>query len=285
VESKLIDLNLPTIAARLPDAILDPNDPNRAEALAQLGLLQIDQKDQAGALATQAIQASAAIKKSPKGPPEPPPPSLIALMVALDHSDAKKLSPPKDNSPLELRVGFTWGWAYRGQLGEARALATSAGPASHQLEALIALVAVLLEKKADIEMDLASAVDRIEPALKEKDTKATPWTLYRLAGLAVRAGKLDFASKVADLISDSDLRYLAKLEIALATFDKKSDMDVLSHFAGQKPACRHALLELARRSTRSNGSSTVSNALNDWEPELRPLGYAGIALGMQDGEK
>src|SRR5205807_10069798 len=56
VERKLIDLNHASIASRLPDAILGPNDPNRAEALAQYGLLIIDQKEQANAQATQALQ-------------------------------------------------------------------------------------------------------------------------------------------------------------------------------------------------------------------------------------
>src|SRR6266852_3602347 len=57
VERKFLDLNLLNIAARLPDAILGPNDPDRAEALAQYGLLIVDQKEQANALATQALQA------------------------------------------------------------------------------------------------------------------------------------------------------------------------------------------------------------------------------------
>jgi hypothetical protein len=164
-------------------------------------------------------------------------------------------------------------------------LATSEGAASHQLQALIALVAALVDKKADIEVDLAATIERLEPAMKEKDLSISPWNLYRLVRLAHQGGKLDLASKVADQIPDSELRGRAKLEIALAGIDKQSDLQVLNSFAAQEPPCRHALLELARRSTRSGSSSAVSKAINSWKPDLRPLGYAGIALGMQDAEK
>lgn len=287
VERKLIDLNLSNFASRLPDNILDPNDPIRAEALAQFGLLQIDQKDQAGAQATQALQASSATKKNSKEPQAALPASLVALLVALDRKDVKELpsTPPKGKLPLELRIGYTWGLAYRGQVGEARALATSDGPASHQLQGLIALVTALVDKKADTEIDLAAAVVLVEPALKEKETSVTPWALYRLVRLAAHGGKLDSASKVADQIPDAELRERANLEIKLTGLDKKSDTEVLNHLAGQEPPCRHALLELARRATRSDGSSSVSTAVKGWKQELRPLGYAGVALGMQDAEK
>jgi hypothetical protein len=285
VESKLINLNLSNFAARLPDAVLDPNDSHRSEALAQYGLLIIDQKEQANAQATQALQAFTPAKKNAKEPAASLPASLIALLVALDRKDVKELSPPKNNPPLDVRVGYTWAWAYRGQIGEARALATSEGPASHQLQALIALVDALVDKKADVEVDLKAAIEKVEPALKEKDSNISSWTLYHLVQLAVRGGQLNLATKVADQIPDLNLRGLARWEVAQAAVDKQSDLEILNHFANQEPPCRHALLELARRSTRSGSSSAVSKAVDSWKQEVRPLGYAGIALGMQDTEK
>jgi hypothetical protein len=287
VERKLIDLNHSSIAGRLPDAILSPNDPSRAEALAQYGLLIIDQKEHANAQATQALQAFTPQKKDAKGKQTSFPPSLVALLVALDRKDVKDLppSPPKDNPPLELRVGFTWALAYRGQLGEARSVALSNGPASHQLQALIALIDALVEKPGDIEQDLSAAVERVDPALKEKDSNLSPWTVYGLARLAMRGGKLELARQAAEQIQDAALRSRANSEIVLAGNEKQSDVDVLNKLAGEKQPCRHGLLEVARRGTRSNGSSAVSKAVDGWEPELRPLGYAGIALGMQDTEK
>jgi hypothetical protein len=299
VEGKLINLNLPNFAARLPDAVLDPNDPHRAEALAQYGLLIIDQKEQANAQATQALQASKPSKKNEKEPAFSLPASVIALLVALDRKDVKELTPPKSNPPLDVRVGYTWGLAYRGQVGEARALATSEGPASHQLQALIALVDALIDKNADIEVDLKAAVEKVEPVLKEKESNVSSWTLYHLVRLAVRGDKLVLAQKLADLIPDGSLRNLAKLEYiqtgvdnVVATppgalvYSKDFNMDALEYFINQDPPCRHALLESARRGTRTSGSSTVSESVQRWgKPELRPLGYAGIALGMQDAEK
>jgi len=225
------------------------------------------------------------MKKGPKSPPTSMPPSLVALLVALDHPEAKKLTPPKDNPPLELRVGFTWGWAYRGQVVEARALALSPGLASHQLQALMALISVLADKEAEVEVDLAAARDLVDPALKDKDTGVTSWTLYRLVQLGARGGKSDLASKIAEQIPDPDVRGWAEMDTWRPNMDKQSDLDVLSNYAGQKPPCRHLLLFLARRLTKSKGSSAVSKAVDGWEPELRPLGYAGVALGMQDAKK
>lgn len=287
VERKLIELNRASVAARLPDAILSPNDPNRAEALAQYGLLIIDQKEQANAQATQALQAVTPQKKDAKGKQTSFPSSLVALLVALDRKDVKDLppSPPKDNPPLEQRIGFTWALAYRGQVGEARAIALSNGPVSHQLQALIALIAALVEKQGDIGQDLSAAVERIDPAMKEKDSTLSPWTVYGLFRLAMHSGKSELAHQAAEQIPDAGLRSCANSEIVLAVIDKQSDVDVLNKLAGEKQPCRHGLLELARRSTRSDGNSAVSKAVDGWESDLRPLGYAGIALGMQDTEK
>ena len=206
-------------------------------------------------------------------------------MVALDRKDVKELSPPKENPPLELRVGFAWAWAYRGQLGEARALALSNGPASHQLQALIAVLAALVEKKADIENDLSLAIERVELALKEKDSNVSPWTLYHLVQLGARGGKPNMVSKMVHHIPDAELRGLADLEITLTILPNGPDTEGLNRLAAEKPACRHALLLLSRHNARYGSSSTVSKAIDGWEQELRPLGYAGIALGMQDSEK
>jgi hypothetical protein len=209
------------------------------------------------------------------------------LLVALDRKDLKELpeTPPKDNPPLEQRVGFTWAWAYRGQLGEARNLALASGPASHQLQALIALIAALVEKRADIGVDLVAAIERADPALKEKDANVSPWTLYRLVQLGARGGNPDQVAKIVPLISDADLRCRADLEIILATLQPHSTDEKWNELAAGKPPCRHALLVLSRHNTRYGSSSAVSKAVNNWEPELRPLGFAGIALGMQDAEK
>jgi hypothetical protein len=287
VERKLLALNLANVAGRLPDAILEPNDPNRAEALAQYGLLIIDQKEQANAQATQALQAFTPQKKNAKTPEAPLPPSLVALLVALDRKDVKELpaSLPKDNPPLQLRVGYTWALAYRGQVGEARALATSNGPASHQLRALIALLEVLVDKKADIDMDLSAAAERVESALKEKEANLSPWTLYHLVQLGGHGGKPNLVTRVVGLIPDAELRRLADLEVTQAMLGDSPETEKLNHFATQKPPCRHALVVLSRHNTRSGSSSSVSKAVESWEAELRPLGYAGIALGMQDAEK
>jgi hypothetical protein len=287
VERKLIDLNLSNIAVSLRDQVLDPNDPNRAEALAQFGLLQIDQKDQANAQANQALQAAAAIKKNPKAPQAPLPPSLVALLVALDRKDVKELpsTPPKGKLPLELRIGFAWGLAYRGQVGEARAVALADGPDSHQLQALIALISALVDKKADIDVDFTKAEGLAEPALKEKDSTVTPWTLYQLVSLGVRGGKV---AGIAYLFPEDELRGRAELEITFANF-KHPDIDEkeLSGELGKERPCRHAILVFTRHINRYGGKNWALPKDIDtwWKPELKPLGYAGVALGMQDREK
>jgi len=289
VESKLINLNLSNFAARLPDAVLDPNDPHRSEALAQYGLLIIDQKEQANAQATQALQAFTPAKKNAKEPTSSLPASLIALLVALDRKDVKELSPPKNNPPLDIRVGYAWALAYRGQVGEARALAMSEGPVSHQLQALIALLDALVDKKADIEVDLKAALERVGPALKEKEAGVSSWTLYHLVQLAVRAGK---GRQVGDMIKleipDPDLRGRAELEMVSAELDPLggSTKCLNDQHSETRPFCRHAVLVYSRQIARYGSSSGILKDIDRWwKPELKPLGYAGVALGMQDPEK
>src|SRR5262249_45952713 len=125
--------------------------------------------------------------------------------------------------------------------------------------------------------------ERVGASLDEKDTSVSSWTLYWLVRLGVRCGKSNLANHIAAHIADEELRSRATFDPD--AIDKQSDLDVLAHVGSEKATCRHCLLELARRNTRVHGSSSVSKTIDGWELELRPLGYSGIALGMQDTEK
>jgi hypothetical protein len=152
---------------------------------------------------------------------------------------------------------------------------------------LIALIDAMVEKKGEVDLDLGLAMERVEHALNEKDTGVSSWTLYHLVQLGVRAGKADEVAKfeMVRLIPDADLRSRSNLEIIMATYAYGPATEALNHLAAQKPPCRHALLVLSRQNARYGSSSAVSKAVDGWEQELRPLGYAGIALGLQDTEK
>ncbi len=286
VERKLIRLEQNPIAVNLPGSVLDPNDADRPEALGQLGLLLLDQKEQAVTQATNARQAFSG-KKDAKGKPVPPPASWIALDLALGRNEAKDLAPPPDDAasdvPLPIRVGYAWGWAYQGQIEKARKLAKADGPASHQFQACLAIAEAQLEKNADAKQDIEAAANLAEAALKEKEPELSPWLLLSLPRRSVQAGDLELAAKMAGLIPDSGLRSRAQVEVKLA---EQASMDALTDAAQQRPANPHALLTLARHNARFGSSSAVLKLVESWEPEtLRPLGFIGVALGMQDLEK
>ena len=286
VEGKLIRLEQKAIAVNLPGSVLDPNDADRAEASAQLGLLLLDQKDQAVIQATNARQALSG-KKDAKGKLGALAASWIALDLALGRNEAQELAPPPEEGdiPLPIRVGYAWGWAYQGQTEKARKLAKADGPAAHQFQACLAIAEAFVEKNADARQDIEAAADLAEAALKEKQPDVSPWLVFRLAKLAIQAEDPALAAKIAGLIPDPGLRSRAQVEVILAG-GPKADIEALTAAAQQKPAHPHALLTLARHNARYGSSSDVLKLVNSWEPEtLRPVGYIGLALGMQDSEK
>jgi hypothetical protein len=296
VESKLIRLGQDAIAVNLPGSVLDLNDSDRAEALGRLGLLLLDQKEQAATQETNARQAFTG-KKDAKGKPVAPAASWIALNLALGRNETKEAAPPPEGDgpdvPLSIRIGYAWGWAYLGQIENARKLAKAEGPAGHQFQAYLAIAEAQVHKKADAKQDLEAAANLIELALKEKESELSPWLVLRLVRLSLRAddpemaaqfADPEMAAQFADRIPDSGLRSRAQVVVKLSSL--QPDMEALTAAAQQKPVCPYALLTLARHNARYGSSSAVLKMVDSWEDDaLRPLGYIGVALGMQDSEK
>jgi hypothetical protein len=150
--------------------------------------------------------------------------------------------------------------------------------------------------------------------LVEKDQPNPSWLLLRLTQLCVRADKLDLARRLARAVPDPQMRGLARLEVLRVYLEQAKggakvaalrgrlgggqdnmppdvaavldewvkDKDVLGD--GVAPA--RLLLAVGRQEARFGGSSAAFKAVDGWDPEpLRPFGYMGVALGIQDTGK
>lgn len=251
--------------------------------------------------------------------PAPPPlasaPPLVALWVALDRP-LKDLDPWKsrgssDEFRQEWLVGRAEGLARAGNADEARALRKNQKPlVQWRIQALIAV--------AGLEQDLPSGLTDADAALQ--DVKKNPklisppeasWLMLRLVRLTAQAGKADLAAQLAQALPDAKFRGVARLELLRVYLERSKDTRlaaVRNAVEGNPEASGgevntlldewfkdggtlltygpQLLLMTARHDARYVGADPVLKVIDGWTPEqVRALGYAGVALGLQDREK
>lgn len=283
-------LNAPARANAITQ-VLGKSDP---ELLAVLGLELLgvdDKREQANRLADDALKLYQTEKKPPVAP------SLLALLGAVDPSGKKanELLPAAANS-VEARIGYAMGFAYLGEWEKAiqRAVGPNDSDPSHQLQALLAVAASAAEQKRSEASTILGDLAR-EPKVAGI---ATPWQLVQIIRLAghpnVKSAALtDGVTKmVANIVADpkapADIKARLETELVRLTLagSKQAETERLKSEA-EKAAAAHpqALEMLARHNARYGSASAVKKAIDAWTPEsLRPAGYAGVALGLQDAE-
>jgi hypothetical protein len=125
-----------------------------------------------------------------------------------------------------------------------------------------------------------AAHPKVAPTLK-------PWMWLRLARLGLEVG-LD-EKKIQSLaggIPDAGVRAWVQLEIVRHQLagSKEPEEDSLAQSVGKNTyAYKLALEAITRHTTRYGGGSGMLKTVEGWESEpLRPFGYIGVALGLQD---
>lgn len=267
-----------------------PKEGERAELRGAAGLemLRAGQREHAQDVARVALAPYRARPQNAKAPPARPPAaaSLLALLVALDQQTVaeKEISPlpaPKGEVDEEVRVGYALGWALCGKIQEARALAQRPGSPVARLRALVAIV------EAELEKDPKAAAADVAEALRlfsgELDANTvSPWLLFRLVTAGLRSGTLNNAEVVAGAVTRPEVRRRAQL-IALQIRPPQAHLQALAKAAGETPADGLVLELLARLNARAGNGEAVTTQVGTWQPtELRPFGYMGVALGLQD---
>src|SRR5262249_5125622 len=117
-----------------------------------------------------------------------------------------------------------------------------------------------------------------------KGQAAPSWLMMRLIQICAKAGRADLGSRFAAAISDPGLRAWGQYEVLRIRL-KASEQPAPTDWAkevGKPDHLAHALAwaAIARHNARvSGGDGVFRDVEKNWEKdELRPFGYAGVAL-------
>jgi tetratricopeptide (TPR) repeat protein len=287
VGSRLIQKGQAVHVETLVSYLSSERDRSEMTALIGLELIRAGQRDLAQSLATKALQPFLASGDAGNAAPRPAtPPALTALLLILgqvkEAKEALYVTEPKNPDAgdinFETRLGYAVARAYEGNWNEAITFADAKGSPADRLRALLAVAWAAAEK------DSEQGRPAIERALTLVD-KADPWLLHRLVRLGADLGIAEKVQAVADAIPEPSLRADAQREALRGRLAGKNQADMErmeTEVSKEKP--NPLVLELlARHNVRFGSGSSVVKAIDAWEREsLRPFGYIGVALGLQD---
>jgi hypothetical protein len=279
-------------AAALLASQLSP-DQEAAEALAVVGLemLRGNQTQAAetlanGALEKAAVPVPAANEEQAKGGPAAP--SLISLFVALGKADkaAKVVAVPPSGEPDPVaRTGYAEGWARLDKWDTARSVANRPGAPAARLHALTAVAAVAVDKD-QAEAARATLEDAYKALGELGNRPVSPWLLARLVRVSAQAGLGEQADRLARVIPDPSLAGRAQLDLLRDRLSRTTapvEDGLGQTVAKDTPAQGVAVEALARHNAQFGSSGDVQKSAAGLEPEtVRPFGFLGLALGIQD---
>ncbi len=225
-------------------------------------------------------------------------PTLQALLI---YFNDKQLLPnfamPAGNnldpSPY-ARQAWALALALQGKFDDAKKVAEAPGNfADRRLRAIVAVLSVAFdakEKPAEITSLLETGKKIVDGMDKNARTQSA-WLILRLAYYAGRAGRDDWAKDLPKAFSDEALAQWAKWEALQGRLQAKRESQEavedlwLEEFPASKRVSTAAVLahEAIARHNVALGKSDYRKTVEGWEAgSLRPFGYAGVALGIQD---
>lgn len=259
------------------------------EHLAVVGLeyfraLHANQNEVAGKLLGE-IRAGLQPQKGPDGKPLPVPVSVdvVALLVALGDDKAVP-APKKAELKQAVLVGRAAGLAWRGQLPQMQGIIKGAS-ALVQLEALVAAADAGQEGLAKTLAEQAVALAEKTSLAVEDNAKSNGWLLARLVHEGLAAGIAeDRLLGLAQRLKPGDpMRGWVEMPIfraRLAQAEGKAEESLLDLVAKGTLANAQARVEWARHNTLKDAATDKD--VDRWDESLRPFGYIGIALGLQE---
>jgi hypothetical protein len=118
----------------------------------------------------------------------------------------------------------------------------------------------------------------------EKGKEMSGWILRRLAVLAGKLGSGEAGQTIARNIAEPALRQQAFVDLMPET-TPPDRVEATLGTAVDKNSSAYALAlsNACQRQASQGDSAALQKAIQSWEPEkLRPFGYLGLALGLQD---
>jgi hypothetical protein len=211
--------------------------------------------------------------------------------LALNKPDkAKALGPaPRDAGDAVLeaptRISYAEGWARQGRLKEAQDFALLTREPLLRVYCLAAVAAAAID--ANQTEAAHHALNDAVTLVRDGQGRGMPaWRLWRLVRLGIRAGEPALVQPVASLIHDPQLRGRAQLEVLRAELAGKKEQAEVARAEGvdQKSVAHAFALEAILRAD-ARASTQNLKSIAAWEEPLRPFGYIGITLGLQDRGK
>jgi hypothetical protein len=270
---------------------------DKAEALAIIGLErwranQIDEADAAVKRARAEYDLAVKEAKEKKGP-LPVAPSLVALYLLKQPPEkVEALDPPggDERTAFAIGVGSVESQARQGKPEGIRSWANGLAQPLDKVRAYAVLAAVMLERDAKGTDDLDTLLTTLETIQPDQMVEPLPtgkpnvsWLMWRVVRLAALGSHDDKAKKLAEAIPDASLKGRAQLEILRARLGRStSKVEDTAADSVEKPALGPAKEILARHNTRYGGMSV--KLVDVWPEDLKPFGWIGVALGIQDKE-
>jgi hypothetical protein len=150
----------------------------------------------------------------------------------------------------------------------------------------VALAAEGVDQAAIARPELESALSLVENELKS--AAIAPWQLVHLARAGVKTGLEERVQAAARLVPDPATRGLMQLEVLhgrLAKSNERADDSWMQIVDANTPAHPKALEMLARHNARHGQAAAALETTEGWDEKLQPLGYVGVALGLQDRDQ
>ncbi|MFO0849000.1 MAG: hypothetical protein U0871_10675 [Gemmataceae bacterium] len=214
-------------------------------------------------------------------------PAVQALCQADDPEDKTVpfAKPPSGPGPVSdaPRLAFAMLYAAQKKPAEAVELARQ-GPTPDNRGTRATALAAVAELSDDPAPAVQAAADIVSNEAKPKDVGVPELVLIRLARQAARAKQPDKADLFAKAIEKPDARAWARLEaVRAAQSTDEAAADVPADPKDYKVGHALARLAVARQAARDTGDTSVSLRYDGWgRGTLRPFGFAGLALGLQD---
>lgn len=225
-------------------------------------------------------------------------PSLVALWLVLNEAEKATAIKAAGDGPRAERAYSQGTVEAQGRLGQLDALRPwiQRQQPVDQLRYGAILTGTLLDKDPNATADLETLITQAEtlqaqlaappPGPGPTGPPEISWLLYRVVRLAARGGQEDQAKKLAGFIPDTAVRGRAQLEIVRFRLEKANGKveDALADEV-DKTAPAYAVARQAVARHNAFHAGLTSKAVDSWDDALKPFGYIGVALGIQDKDR